>query len=89
MLLPKLNILSITYTNVSNTFKFSLGEDYMPEFKLIEKLITQFGISIIRINISVITKSAKNISDIGLLPSAAIIQYSSERFGQSLIELPQ
>jgi hypothetical protein len=42
-------------------------------FNEIEKLITQLGISIMRINISVITKSAKNISDIGLFcPSAAI-----------------
>ena len=31
-----------------------------------EKLITQFGISIMRIKTSVITKSARKISDIGL-----------------------
>ena len=44
-------------------------------FSEIEKLITQFGISIMRINTKTITKSANAISDIGLLccPSAAIL----------------
>ena len=46
----------------------------------IEKSTTQLGISMIKINIKVNTKNAKNISDMGLLPfppSAAI--FNSEQ----------
>ena len=50
-------------------------------FKLIEKLITQVGISTSKININVNTKNARKISLIGLFCPSAAIKHSSMHFG--------